>query len=581
MEAFTALLHRDDRAPFFEAVRDQLARGGRYEARLRILRQDGSYGNFLARGSTVRDAEGNAIGIVGSLADLTSLLEAELKLAEQADLLNLAPDAIMVRSLDDHILFWNRGAEAIYGWTSAEAVGHRATDLLYTELDTHAVARKCLLETGAWSGELRQVTKEGTPVILDSRWTLVRGEDGNPKSVLVINTDVTEKQKLAAQFLRAQRVESIGTLASGVAHDLNNILAPILMGAAVLRRTGMAPADQSILSTIEICAQRGADIVKQVLTFARGAEGERLLLQPTHLINDMAKIATETFPKTIAVRTSFSENLWPIEGDPTQLHQVLLNLTVNARDAMPAGGAVTISARNFPVDEHYASMTPDATAGPHVLIEVKDTGMGIPQHILGKIFDPFFTTKELGHGTGLGLSTVIGIVKGHGGFVGVYSEAGRGTTFKVFLPAMLGEVRTREESAEITLPPANGELLLIVDDEAPILQVAEVLLTGHGYRVLTAADAPEALAIFAQRKDEIDLVLTDLSMPLMDGLALIRTLQKMKPDVRIVASTGRGEQGNEAHELARLNVRACLAKPYNKEKMLTTLHEAMHGETTI
>jgi hypothetical protein len=363
-----------------------------------------------------------------------------------------------------------------------------------------------------------------------------------------------------------------------VAHDLNNILAPILMGAAVLRRTEMPQQDEAILSTIETCAQRGADIVKQVLTFARGAEGARLLLQPAHLISDMAKIAEGTFPKTIRVRTDYLQSLWPIEGDPTQLHQILLNLSVNARDAMPAGGTLTISAKNFPVDEHYASMTPGAKAGPHVLFEVRDTGMGIARQIVDQIFDPFFTTKELGRGTGLGLSTVIGIVRSHNGFVIVESEIGRGTTLKVYLPARIDGLGAAKEIAPLAVPRANGELLLIVDDETSILQVAKELLEGHGYQVLTAGDAPEALAIFALRKDEIKLVLTDLAMPLMDGITLIRTLQKMKPAVCVIASTGQGSPEQLGHDLLDLKVRACLAKPYNKEMLLTTLRETLNPQ---
>jgi two-component system cell cycle sensor histidine kinase/response regulator CckA len=387
---------------------------------------------------------------------------------------------------------------------------------------------------------------------------------GAPKSILIINTDITEQKKIEEQFLRAQRLESIGTLASGVAHDLNNILAPILMGAAVLRRTEKPQEDEAILSTIETCAQRGADIVKQVLTFARGAEGARLLLQPVHLIDDMAKIAQGTFPKTIRVRTDYLQPLWPIEGDPTQLHQVLMNLSVNARDAMPTGGELTISAKNFPVDEHYASMTPGAKAGPHVLFEVRDTGTGIARQIIDQMFDPFFTTKELGRGTGLGLSTVIGIVKSHGGFVTVESEIGRGTNFKVYLPAKIDVVETLAESESTIVPRANGELLLIVDDEKTILQVARELLEGHGYQVLTAGDAPEALAIFAMRKDEIKLVLT---------------LRKMKPDVCVIASTGQGSPELGGHDLPGLDVRACLTKPYNKEMLLTTLHNTLNPQS--
>jgi PAS domain S-box-containing protein len=523
---------------------------------------------------------GDVAYVCGIGIDITERRRGEERLREQADIINLAPDAIVVRDLQDQIQFWNQGAERLYGWTALEVAGRKVTEILYDELDPFYAANAALEKKGKWSGELQHRCKDGSNVTVDARWTLVRDDKGEPKSVLSINTDITERKDLEARFLRAQRMESIGTLASGVAHDLNNILAPILMGAAVLRRTEMPGEDEAILSTIETCAQRGADIVKQVLTFARGAEGARLLLQPAHLINDMAKIAEETFPKTITVRTGFSQSLWPIEGDPTQLHQVLLNLSVNARDAMPRGGTLTLSAENFPVDEHYASMTPGAKAGPHVLFEVIDTGLGISRDVIDKIFDPFFTTKKLGHGTGLGLSTLIGIVKSHGGFASVYSEIGRGTTFKVYLPARTGALETLKESEAPALPPlANGELLLIVDDEKPILQVAKALLEGHGYRVLTAGDATEALAIFALRKNEIKLVLTDLAMPLMDGIVLIRTLQKMKPKVRIIASTGRGGREQHDDELAGLNVRACLTKPYNKDKLLTTLHDALNPQT--
>jgi PAS domain S-box-containing protein len=514
--------------------------------------------------------------VCGIGIDITERRRAEERVREQADIINLAPDAIVVRDLQGHIQFWNKGAERLYGWTALEVDGRSVHDIFYDPLGPFHAASIALEKKGKWSGELQPRCKDGSTVTVDARCTGVSDENGQPKSVLSIYTDITERKDLEARFLRAQRVESIGALASGVAHDLNNILSPILMGAAVLRRSEMAKEDGMILSTIETCAQRGADIVKQVLTFARGAEGARLLLQPSHLITDMAKIAEGTFPKAITIRTKYPQSLWPIEGDPTQLHQVLLNLCVNARDAMPAGGMLTISAENFPVDQHYASMTPGATAGPHVLLEVKDAGMGIPREIIDKIFDPFFTTKELGHGTGLGLSTVIGIVRSHGGFLSVESEIGRGASFKVYLPAKV-DAQAAPPDHEITIPPmANGELLLIVDDETSILEVAQALLEGHGYRVLKAADATEALAIFALRKDEIALVLTDLAMPLMDGLALIRTLQKMKPDVCIVASSGHGSPERSVRELPSLNVRACLTKPYNKETLLNTLHDALN-----
>jgi PAS domain S-box-containing protein len=574
------LIHPEDRVRFAELHRKAIG-GETGQLQFRIIGLKGRERLVETHSVGLRNGDGAAYSVLSVTRDVTDQRAGEVQIREQARLLDLAQDAIMVRDMDDRIEFWNHGAENLYGWSAAEARGKTASAFLSQgDLTRAAATRTAVIENGKWTGECKHLCKDGGHVTVRSRWTLVRDDLGAPKSILIINTDITEQKKIEEQFLRAQRLESIGTLASGVAHDLNNILAPILMGAAVLRRTEMAKEDETILSTIETCAQRGADIVKQVLTFARGAEGARLLLQPTHLVEDMAKIAHGTFPKNIRIRTDYLQTLWQIEGDPTQLHQVLMNLSVNARDAMPAGGALTISAKNFPVDDHYASMTPDARAGPYVLFEVTDTGTGIAREIMDHIFDPFFTTKELGRGTGLGLSTVIGIVKSHGGFMTVESEIGRGTNFKVYLPAKIDAPGRQPESEHPVVPRANGELLLIVDDEKTILQVARELLEGHGYRVLIAGDAPEALAIFALRKDEIKLVLTDLAMPLMDGVALIRTLRKMKPDVCVIASTGQGRLEQNGRDLPGLNVRTCLTKPYSKEMLLTTLRDTLNPQPT-
>ncbi len=324
---------------------------------------------------------------------------------------------------------------------------------------------------------------------------------------------------------------------------------------------------------MQASAERGAKIVKQVLTFARGADGERVLVQPIYLVEEVGKIAGETFPKSIAVRVECPEDIWLVEGDPTQLQQVLLNLCVNARDAMPNGGTLTLSSENVDVDDHYASMTPGAKAGPHIMIGVSDDGVGIPTHVIDKIFDPFFTTKEVGQGTGLGLSTVIGIVKSYGGFVNVYSEPGH-TNFKVFLP-VAGDGAVGDEPSESLLPPSgHGETILVVDDEPAIREAAESLLVTCGYRVLVADDGISALVIFAQRSKEIDLVLTDMVMPFMDGLMLGRTLRKLKPEIRIILSSGR-DANCTVNDRNPLRFEACLMKPYTREKLLTTLDEVL------
>ncbi|MGH8164289.1 MAG: ATP-binding protein, partial [Rhodanobacteraceae bacterium] len=318
-----------------------------------------------------------------------------------------------------------------------------------------------------------------------------------------------------------------------------------------------------------------AQLVKQMLTFARGADGERVLVQPSYLVEEVARIAGETFPKSIVVGTKFPQDLWMIEADPTQLQQVLLNLCVNARDAMPEGGSLRISAENFTVDEHYASMTAGAQPGPHVMLQISDNGTGIPRHVIDKIFDPFFTTKEIGAGTGLGLSTVIGIVKSYGGFINVYSEPGH-TSFKVFLPAS-NAIPDKIESAESRpLPQGHGERILVVDDEPSIRTAAQTLLEGCGYHPLLAEDGVSALALYAQSPKQFDLVLTDLVMPLMDGAMLIRALRKLNPEQKVVISTGRDEEVQSPH-VKSLNVEACLLKPHSRDKLLRTLDDALRS----
>src|SRR5262245_31161708 len=368
-------------------------------------------------------------------AEIAERIAREKKITEQAALLDIARDAILVQGLDDRIIYWNKSAVRIYGWPALEAAGRNVMELIYGDDQSQfKKAKEGLFHKGEWSGELRHLTRDGSKRIVYSRWTLVVDENGYPQSVFVINTDITERKRLEAQYLRAQRLESIGTLASGIAHDLNNVLSPILMAVHLLQTKFTDNESQRLLSVLQANTERGAEMVKQVLSFARGAQGERIALQPKHLIREMVKTLRSTFPKSIEIKVSIAEGLWPVIGDATQLHQVLMNLCVNARDAMPGGGKLVIEAQNIDIDETYARMNVEGKAGSYVMITVSDTGTGIGPEIINKIFEPFFTTKETGKGTGLGLSTVIGIVKNHGGFVNVYSEVGKETSFKVYLP---------------------------------------------------------------------------------------------------------------------------------------------------
>jgi PAS domain S-box-containing protein len=411
--------------------------------------------------------------------------------------------------------------------------------------------------------------------ILERYSAPVRGSDGTYYGRVWTFHDITERKKMEQQFLRAQRMESIGTLASGVAHDLNNILTPIMMSAPVLRMRISDESRGKIIDTIEISAARGAQIVKQVLTFSRGLEGEMLPLQVETVVNEMEQMIRSTFSKDITVECVIEPHLWLVLGDATQLHQVLLNLCVNARDAMPNGGTLRLSAANLDIDASYASMLPESTPGHHVLLEVSDTGSGISPEILERIFDPFFTTKGVGKGTGLGLSTVHGIVKSHGGFLKVESELGKGTTFKVYLPVAPDQVAVAATTASSPPPTGHGELVLVVDDEAAVINAAQAVLEANGYRVMLAADATEALVKFTENSHDIAIVLTDIVMPVMDGVLFLRTLRQINPNIPVIASTGHSEQ-KQIDTMRELGIETVLHKPYNAGTLLRTIHAALH-----
>jgi PAS domain S-box-containing protein len=521
-----------------------------------------------------RMKQGGAVVVQASVRDITERKQAEKKVREQAALLDKANDAIYVTALDCTIRYWNRGAERTYGWTSAEALNRKTTELISPDAVAAQALAAILLEQGSWSGERRQITKSGGTLEVFSRLTLVRNEQGQPQSVFAINTDITEKKQLEAQFLRAQRLESIGSLASGIAHDLNNVLAPIIMGAPLLQDKVQDPTARHLLKTLELSALRGADIVRQVLTFARGVEGERAPLQPRHLIWEMEKLAAETFPKSIRVETDMVADLWPVLGDSTQLHQALMNLCINARDAMPGGGVLTLEAANVVLAKEAAEKIPGAQPGSYACLRVTDTGTGIPPEIEAKMFEPFFTTKGVGKGTGLGLSTALGIVRSHGGFVRVASKVGQGTTFELYLPAAPAEQVAVKKDSATPWPRAHGEGILVVDDEAAVREVARQTLKEFGYRVITAAHGAEALRIFQERRQEIQAVLTDMMMPEMDGPTLVAALRVLDPAVRIVGVTGMSDPEG-MNGLKTLALSATLTKPFTIGKLLAAIREAL------
>ena len=451
------------------------------------------------------------------------------RIREQAELLDRAQDAICLLGMDQTILFWNKSAERLYGWSAGEALGRNCRDLLFQGDPARPLAAQTHLNNaGEWRGEFEQTTRDGKKITVESRWTLVRDGKGTPKSMLIINTDVTEKRQIESLLLRTQRLDSIGALAGGIAHDLNNCLTPVLIGLNVLEAEVTSEAGRKMLKVMHSCTRRSADMVRRILLFARGVSGEHSSLQLRHLIGEMTKLAEDTFPGSIEIQTRVAPELALVTGNATQLNQVLLNLCVNARDAMPDGGRLQIEAVNFVLDQENAR-SKELPSGPYVLLTVSDTGHGMAAEVLEKIFEPFFTTKGPGKGTGLGLSTVLGIVKTHRGKVEVSSLPGRGTTISVYLPAASGAAPLSGGPAPAQMPKGDGEFILLVDDESATLEVTRLLLEAYGYNVATATHGAEAVARYREHSAGFNAVITDIMRPVMDGPNTIQALRQIDP----------------------------------------------------
>ena len=502
--------------------------------------------------------------------------EKEKRASEYQALFNSSPDGVIVVNGSGEIINTNLQIHSLFGYTKQELIGKSIEILIPDRFRNHQTLRrnytsKPQARPMGLGMQLFAKRKDGTEFSVEIVLSPIQMEP----NIIATVRDITEKKKLEQQFLRTQRMESVGTLASGIAHDLNNILGPIILALQFLRKTFSDEQGIKMLKMLEGTAMRGSDLVKQVLTFARGQEGERTPIQIRHTINDLKKFMQEAFSSDIIVEVNVPNDLWAINADPTQIHQVLLNLAVNARDAMPRGGTITISAENLMLDENYAAMNLDAKPGQYILVSVTDSGSGIPPEIQEKIFEPFFTTKEPGKGTGLGLATVFSIVKSHGGFIKLYSEIGKGTNFRLYFPAIIGEKIKEQQALYIESLEGHGEWILLVDDEYVIREVSKLTLESNGYNVLLAADGIEAIGLFAQNRDKIDLVITDMNMPNMNGPTLIRTLQKMKPSLPIIGASGLTDK-TKLDEVAGLNISSFLSKPYTAEKLLEVLSDLLH-----
>jgi two-component system cell cycle sensor histidine kinase/response regulator CckA len=548
----------------------RLAKGSASVNEYRFRRKDGTI--LIGETSTKLLPDGRLLGL---LRDVTGRYAAENRIREQAELLNQAHDAIIVTDLDGRISFWNRGAEKIYGWTAAEAIGQTSPELFGpANLAALTPPLQAAAETGEWRGELRLYNRQGQPINVKVSLTSIMDDHGQVRARLGISTDITANKALEEQFFRAQRLESIGLLAAGIAHDLNNMLAPVLMGTSMLRQRITDPGDTKLLVSMEKSAARGAGLVRQILGFAHGVGGQPQTVRLKHLAHDIIAMIEETFPKSITFEHNLPSDLWMMVANPTQIHQVLLNLCVNARDAMPRGGRLSLRGKNVVLDEHAAAAIKGAQPGRFLVMEVSDTGTGIPADVLEHIWEPFFSTKGADAGTGLGLLTVRGIVERHSGFIELETEVGRGTTFRVYVPA---DETSAPASSNPPLPSSSprgqGELILVVDDEADIREVINATLAGHGYRVLVAGDGLEAVALFAPRSAEIKLVITDLNMPGLEGGTLAIVLRRLDPKVRLLAMSGMLPGKNRADPLPEVFRGALMAKPFSVETLLKTVRQ--------
>jgi PAS domain S-box-containing protein len=478
------------------------------------------------------------------------------ELAAHTALLDLAPDAIFARDAERRITFWNRGAQTTYGFSREEALGVNPGELLRTEypLGLDDIER-IVTETGGWDGDLVQHTKDGRRLKVESRWAAQYDRTGELAGLLEVNRDITsrlrleaeaERERLQNQLHQTQRLESLGQLAGGIAHDFNNLLAVIINYAAFVANDLDAEtiteqgrrAMREDIEQVRLAAEKAAHLTHQLLAFARREVVQPEVVDVNNVVGDIEQLLRRTLGEHVEFHSSLADGLLPVLVDPGQLEQILVNLAVNARDAMPDGGVLRIDTANVEVDEAYAASRPELTPGQHVRLRVSDTGTGMSPETAQRAFDPFFTTKPPGQGTGLGLATVYGIIQQAGGRAQIYSEPGIGTTFTVLLPATVQGAPVPAQAQSEASAPQGEATLLLVEDEPALREVTRRILAGAGYRVIVAENGPEALAAAAAHPEEIDLLLSDVVMPRMPGPALAQTLLAERPSLRVLLMSG-------------------------------------------
>lgn len=567
-------LHPDDqgggKAAMQQAVRDGAAS---YEYRFRL--PNGSYRWFRDDYTLMRGQDGKPFELVGCCIDVHDRRIAEQAAEAVAEdlrrILETANAPIVGEDIHCRINVWNACAERLTGYKRSEAMGRRLSDFGDAESRSTVIGAfaNALAGKGAPNFEFPLRAKDGGAVHLLLSASARRDAGGNIVGVIAVGQDITEHREAQRRSLRAQRLESIGTLAGGVAHDVNNSIAPILLATGLLRERHPESAD--LVDLMEASARRGGSMVQQLLTFARGVDGKRVPVRPQILLAELGRIVKSTFPKNIQLHFACDPVAPAIVGDSTQLHQVLLNLCVNARDAMPQGGQMAVEVVREDLTAADVAALGDGKPGAHVRVRILDTGVGIAPELIDRIFEPFFSTKSPEQGTGLGLSTTLGIVRSHGGFMRVQSQVGQGSTFTVYLPAGVDGMAIKEIPSCVAEPyRGQGQTVLLVDDEPIVRNVVKRLLIVLGFTAEVAADGATALAILRDPQKQIALVITDLHMPGMDGLELTREIRRVAPQLPVVLASGFTDKADQ-DELDELAFAAQLYKPFGVELLTETL----------
>ena len=575
LQEWKKLIHPDDYVIATKELEHAILTKMPYHVIYRFKRKDGTYIYVEDNGDFLLDAHGKPYRMVGAMKDITERKQAEAKLKEQSMLIDSMRDAVIIRDLDGRILFWNKGAELIYGFSASEVMNKSAAKILWGENqdDIKQIVQN-VLRAGHWSGELKKCRKTGEELRVESNWILTYNEQEKQKAIITVDRDVTEQRRLQEQFLRAQRLDSLGRLAGGIAHDLNNIFTPMMLSLELLDAKLSDEKSQKWVKALQRNLERGTNLVQQILSFARGTEGQLQSINLADVIDELTDFIQDTFPKTISIKRQVARDLPLVRADAMQIYQVLLNLAVNARDAMPAGGELTFHLEPFLVSERNALIHLDAKFGEYVRISVSDTGTGMSPEVLDKIFEPFFTTKDVGKGTGLGLSTVFSIVKHHQGFINVYSELGKGTVFRVYLPVwqQKEDVGRQEVKEHSSTQRAKGEKILIIDDEEAVCEIVRALLTAHGYSVLTALTGQAGVELLKQHQESLVAAVVDMSMSGMDGLKTVQALREISPTLKIIVASGFLDS-ERITLLKREHVEAFLQKPFEAAKLLQVLAE--------